>query len=596
MAYNDQRSLEESGSLMRNYKRIAITGFVIILSIVLSDPTALCKPPEGSDLQLIIIPAEATVTVGEQLQFRVEIKNDGDMDPSGIDVQWQVMGGVGQISSDGLFAASDKPGRGVVRASAKVDKKQLTAYALMKVAEGEGQPGPDRRIVVIIRPESVVVPPGGSQEFTVEPVGDTQWRIIPPMAGSITPEGVFAAGQNTGKAIVVATVQTADGKGTGRANILVSGDEIPSPGPKLKLHIKPKHARVGKGGSTDFAVEVTGLEDQYLLEWEVNPAKLGHIVGSGNKVSFIAGNESEGRALVTVKLKTKTEIGMDWATADVGGAAKSPPTKVKVTVIPESASVKVGESMLFAANITSDAIARPSWSVAPKKIGTIDENGLFTAAAPGWGLIISKVDMGRGIGVGQAKVFVGTETSVPFGIAISPQKAETRANGDPVKFTVTDTQGSPVMDVPIRWKVVPGSLGSVDQTGTFVPGSKAGNALITAKVEGAKGGGMAQARVTITTGARSTGRLNVTIDGPDSPTIGGQYEYTVSVTDSEGNPVEFTEAEIKCRVVPPKLGTVTLTGEKAVFTPSAAGRGVIICEVKAPQGSGTGRISITINN
>jgi len=392
---------------------------------------------------------------------------------------------------------------------------------------------------------------------------------------------------------VVATVQTADGKGTGRANILVGGDEILSPGPKLKLNIKPKHARVDKGGSTNFAVEVTGLEDRYPLEWEVNPTELGHIVGSGTQVSFIAGNELEGRALVTVKLKTKTEIGMDWATVDVGGTAKSPPIKVKVTVIPESASVKVGESVLFAANITGDAIAQPSWSVAPKKIGTIDESGLFTAAAPGWGLVIGKVDIGRGIGVGQARVFVGTETSEPFRIVISPQKAETRANGDPVKFTVTDTQGRLVTDVPIQWKAVPGSIGSMDQTGTFVPGSKAGHALITARVQGAKGGSMAQARVTITTGARA-GRLTVTIDGTDSPAMESQYVYTVSVTDSEGNLVEFADAELKCRVVPAKLGTVTWTGTNAVFTPGAAGRGVIIFEVETSQGSGTGRISITV--
>ena len=590
MAYNDQHSLEESDSLMRNCKRLVITGFVILLSIVLSDPAALCKLPE---LQLIIIPAEATLNAGEQLQLRVEIKNDGDIDPSGIDVKWQVMGSIGEISSDGVFAASDTPGRGVVRASAKVDKKQLTAYALVKVAEGEAPPGTKRRIVVVVRPESVVVPPGGSQAFTVEPVGDTQWRLIPPMAGSITPEGVFTAGQNSGKAIVVATVQTADGKGTGRANILVGGDEILSLGPKLKLNIKPKHARVDKGGSTNFAVEVTGLEDRYPLEWEVNPTELGHIVGSGTQVSFIAGNELEGRALVTVKLKTKTEIGMDWATVDVGGTAKSPPIKVKVTVIPESASVKVGESVLFAANITGDAIAQPSWSVAPKKIGTIDESGLFTAAAPGWGLVIGKVDIGRGIGVGQARVFVGTETSEPFRIVISPQKAETRANGDPVKFTVTDTQGRLVTDVPIQWKAVPGSIGSMDQTGTFVPGSKAGHALITARVQGAKGGSMAQARVTITTGARA-GRLTVTIDGTDSPAMESQYLYTVSVTDSEGNLVEFADAELKCRVVPAKLGTVTWTGTNAVFTPGAAGRGVIIFEVETSQGSGTGRISITV--
>jgi hypothetical protein len=582
----------EGESFMCNHKKTTITEFVIISLIIFSCSTVLCELLEGSQLQIIIIPAEVTLTVGEQLQFRAEIRNDGTVDLSGIDVEWKAMGSIGEISADGVFTASDKPGRGMVRASAKVNEKQLTAYALVKVAEGEAPPGVEKRIVVIVRPDSVVLPPGGSQKFTAEPAGDTQWRAIPPRAGSITPEGIFTASQNSGKGIVVATVRTDDGTGTGRANILVSGIEKSSPGPKLKLHIKPKHAQVDLGGSADFEVEVTGLKDQYPLEWEVNPAELGHTAGTGGKVSFVAGN-TEGRALVTVKLRTETEIGMDWATVDVGRSGKFPPAKIKVSVIPQDASIKAGESMLFAVNIVGNAVARSSWSVAPKKIGIIDENGLFTAAAPGWGLVIAKVDMEGGIGVGQAKVFVGTETSMPLRVTISPQNAETRTNGDPVKFAVTDVQGRPVTDMPIHWKVVPGNLGSMDQTGTFVPGSKAGHALITAKVEGAEGSGMAQARVTITSHI-GTGRLRVTIDGPDSLTIGSQYVYNASVTDSEGGTVKFTEAEFKCRVVPSKLGTVVWAGENAIFTPSVAGRGVIIVEVEAPQGTGTGRISITV--
>ena len=582
---------EERNSLMRDSKRMIITGFVIILSIFLSDLTALCKPPEEPQLQLIVIPAEATLIAGDQLQFKAEIKNDGNTEASG--VEWQVMGGIGEVSANGLFTASHKAGRGMVRANVKVGNKRLTAYALVKIAEGGAPSEAKRRIVVIVRPESTVLSPGGAQKFTVEPAGDAQWRVIPPKAGLVTPEGVFTASQDPGKAIVIATVQTEDGKGTGRAEVLIGSSEALSPGPKLKLHISPKHARVDVSGSTDFEVKITGPEGQYPLEWEVNPTELGHIEGAGDRVLFAAGNELEGRALVTVRLKTESEIAMDWATVDVGRPGGFPSSKVKVLIVPKDASVKVGDSVLFAADITGDPTARPSWSVAPKKIGSIDENGLFTATAAGWGLIIAKVDIGKAMGVGQARIYVGTSTSAPLRIAISPQKAETHVGGDPVKFTVTDAQGMQVADTPIYWKLVPGNMGSIDQTGLFVPGSKPGQALITARAEGAKGSGMAQARVTITTHT-STGRLRVTIDGPDSLTIGGQYLYDASVTDSEGNFVESAGLELKWRVVPSKLGELVAAGLKGTFTPNAGGRGVIILEVKAPQGTGTGRISITV--
>jgi hypothetical protein len=576
---------------------------ILFLPSIFIASTALCEAAEESELQSIVIPAEATLTGGEQLQFRIEIKNDGNIDVSSVNVEWKVMGGIGDISSDGLFTASQKAGRGMVRASAKIDKKQLTAYALVKIAEGSSPPR-DRRIVVIVRPESVTLAPGSLQEFTVEPAGNTQWRVIPPKAGSITLEGLFTAGQSTGKAIVVATVRTGDGEGTGRANIVVSSDGIPSPA-KLKLNIKPSHARVDRGGSADFEVEVTGLSDQYPLEWEVSPSELGYIVGTGSRISFNATNESEGRALITVKLRTETEIGMDWATVDVGGPGNFPSTKLKIFVVPEEASIKVGESVPFTVNTTGDTVQGVKWSVAPKKIGTIDENGLFSAAAPGWGLVIAKFNMEKGIGVGQARIFVGAEaskpskvssgvvTSGPFRIAISPQKAETHANGDPVKFTVTDTQGNPLTGIPIRWKVVPSSLGSIDQTGTFVPGSQEGYALITAKVEGAKGSSIAQARVMITSQA-GRGRFRVVVTGPESLRIGDSYDYSASVIDSEGATVEFAEAEFEWRVVPPKLGQMIGDAASVRFTPAVAGRGVIIVDVKTPQGTGTGRISITV--
>ena len=151
---------------MCNHKKMAIAGLIITFLISLIPSTALCKPPGGktSDggqsggespdsprTRLIIVPSGLTLSVGEQSQFRVEIIDDGDVDLSEVETRWQVMGSIGEISPDGLFTASNRPARGIVRATVELDR-ELVAYALVNVAEGDVPPGNNRRLVVIVRP------------------------------------------------------------------------------------------------------------------------------------------------------------------------------------------------------------------------------------------------------------------------------------------------------------------------------------------------------------------------------------------------------------------------------------------------------------
>jgi hypothetical protein len=383
---------------------------------------------------------------------------------------------------------------------------------------------------------------------------------------------------------------------------LITGDKLPSPGPKLKLNIVPKHARVDDGGSVEFEAKLTGLKGQYpALEWRANPTDLGDFPEgtTGYTALFTANDGGQGRVLVTVSLNTETEIAMGWATVDIGGPGEFP-SKVKVSVEPEECSMVIGDKpFTFTANgVPTEQTAQLTWSVAPKRLGTIDDAGNFTPTAPGWGLIITKLDTEKGIAVGKAKVYVGTAGSLPVVITIEPLTAETSVNGG-VTFEarVTDMQDNLVTDTPIQWKAVPGSLGTISETGVFSAGSKPGHVLITAKVVGPKGSATAQARVTINSSvatgfATGTGKLQVTVSGPESVSVNGTYTYIAFVEDV----VDPGELEFKWRVASPSIGKVT-AGEPgtATFTPRKAGRCVIIVDVKGPQGTGTGRISITVN-
>jgi hypothetical protein len=598
---------------MSKYKRVTITSLAIVLFILFAGSTALCKPPDdkpGKPEPKIVIKegeneiTEVTLTVGDTRLFKAEIVDDESIVMSQVDVEWRVLGAIGEITPDGFFTAT-KVGRGMVGASAKVDKKPLTAYVVVKVSEGEPPPGEGKRIVVAVSPDFVDLAPGERtlEPFTAIPDGDTQWRVVPPRIGYIEQDGNkcwFTAGANTGKGIVIATVQTQDGKGTGRATVMVVDGKLPLPGQKLKLNVTPKHARVGNGGSVEFEAKVTGSKAQYELVWEVNPENLfgGVDPVEGERTTFTAGDK-DGRALVIAKIQTETEFAMDWATVDIGGPGKFP-SKVKISVDPEEWSMVVGGEKLFAAEgVPADQIAQFMWSVAPKRIGTIKPDGTFQAEAPGWGLIIAKLDTEKGVAVGKAKVYVGntgiTVGSLPLAIKIEPlTSTATTVNGNSVEFQVLDMQTSnPVTDTPIQWKAVPSSLGSIIETepskAEFTPGSKAGYVLITTKVVGPRGSATAQARVTI-----SIGRLEVEVSGELEPVTNGTYEYKASV-EVENNTVDSNDLEFKWRLAPPSIGKLTGDSNTATFTPRKAGRCVIVVDVQGPQGTGTGRISITVN-
>jgi len=585
---------------------------------------------EKLKLELMIVSGgkildEIILQVKAQIQLSLQVKNgDGitltDVDPT--NVEWKVTGNLGTVTG-GMLTADDKPGRGAILVTATVNGEKLSANIKLNVAEGETPPGPTKKIKVIIDPESVELLKNGTQTFTViEPTlkaGDiVQWLVVPSRIGSIVNidnNGSFTAGQNTGKGLVVATVQSGDSIGTGKASIRVSSD-ITKSSPKLELKVKPEYTRVDVNGTTTFEADVKGPDKntQYSVQWEVKPDDLGSIQPViGDKVTFSAGT-TLGKALITATLHVGDEILTDWAVAEVVGEEKPYPAKFKVVISPESASLQVGGSpQNFTASIVGfdssvDLPVSWSWSVAPKKLGSVDPpNGSktvsFTALEPGWGMLIVKADdsNGRSMNVGKAKIFVSGKDGQNQKITIIPQSAETEPGGN-VEFRVVDMNGNPLTGV-ITWKAVPDKLGTIDGTGsiiTFKAGDQAGHVLIMAKVGDGKGLGNAQARLTI---RNAYGKLKAIITGPQSLSrINGtdNYEtgnYKVSVTDSKGNKLDLTGAniDIEWRVVPNHLGTFDGTGESVSFTPTIAGRGVIMVEVNTSQGKITGRLSITVD-
>jgi len=591
---------------MKESQKFLFTFFIIVLIFVFTVPIAFSKQPENQKPELVISPAEAILTLPDgTATFTLTVENGDGVS----EVKWRVTGSIGEITPIGpltaKFTAGDKAARGAVIATAKVNGIQLTATALVKIAEGAAPQVTTKRIPVTVSPNPAPpLAPGDTQDFDVTPSGDSvQWRVIPGRIGTIDQTGLFTAIQ-PGKGLVVVTVKVGDSVGTGKASVVVSGDKT-KPSPKLELSVKPEYARVDANGSTEFVADVKGVEKNTLssVQWKVEPGNLGSIQpDTGDKVTFSAGT-TLGKALITATLQVENEILTDWAVAEVVGDEKPNPAKFKVAISPESASLQVGDSPQFTASIVGSSVDLPvswSWSVAPKKLGSVtppngDKTVSFTALEPGWGMLIVKADSnGRSMNVGQAKIFVSGKDGQNQKITIIPQSAEVNAGGS-ADFTVVDMNGNPLTGVSITWKAVPDKLGTISGTGstiTFKAGDQAGHVLIMAKVGDSRGLGNAQARLTI---RNAYGKLKAIITELQPLRINEASNYVVSVTDSNGNKLDLTGANIEWRVVPNHLGAFDGTGESVFFTPTIAGRGVIMVEVNTSQGKITGRLSITVD-
>jgi len=586
--------------------------------IALIVPIVLSKQPDGNnpqpkpDIKLTINPAQANLEVGETQQFTLEAKGGNGVVPPNVD--WQATGGVGKIDQSGLFTAGSTPGRGAVVATVKVNDTTITATALVKVAEGGVPPGPAKRINVAIDPPFANLPMDGEETFSVvppPPMGSTiKWRVVPSRLGTIDDGGNFKAGQVTGKGMVIATVKTDDSEGTGKANVTVTSDATGNNGrSKIDIDVKPEYSNVKKGESTELQAMIKGLNQTIApynqVSWYVDPDRGTITPSTGERVTFEA-KAKEGPALIKATLTIDSKTFTDWAIVEIGDE-KTNPAKFKVVVEPASLTLSVDgsgypKSAVFTANVNGTPADLPinwSWSITPNKLGSIAGSGktiTFTALEPGWGMIIAKAGNGKSLGVGQAKIYVVGKGGKPFRLSILPPVEWAETGGAPVTFNAVDENGSPVTDV--IWKAVPGNLGNFVANGdelTYNPGNKAGHVLIMAKAAG-KGLGTAQARLTIT-GQNAYGKLIAVITGNPSPSISKLETYTVSVTNSSGE-VELTNAQIEWRLAPNNLGNIIpssgigLVETTATFTKK--GKGVIMAEIKTPEGNVTARLAITV--
>ena len=237
-----------------------------------------------------------------------------------------------------------------------------------------------------------------------------------------------------------------------------------------------------------------------------------------------------------------------------------------LTVSPDTATLAEGATQQFTVT-GQDAEGDPvsplppvTWTV-NGGIGTIDAEGLFTAAAAGTGSVTATVDT-----VSDTSGEVVVTAPQLATLTVSPDTA-TLAEGATQQFTVTgqDAEGDPISPLPpVTW-TVNGGIGTIDADGLFTA-TAAGTGSVTA---------------TAGTVSDSSGTISVTaiqvpvkylIVSPETASLvqSTTQQFTVTAKDADGSTISPTPAVTWS--VEGGIGTI---GADGLFTATTVGSGSV---------------------
>jgi len=146
----------------------------------------------------------------------------------------------------------------------------------------------------------------------------------------------------------------------------------------ISVQLAPTNATVNVGATVQFTPTVTNSTSG--VAWTVSPSSLGTISSSGLFTAVTAG----GGTITATSMQDTTKSAS--ASITVSATPSPPAHTITVTITPSALSLNVGAKAQFTATLTNSTQG-VTWS-ATKSIGTIDKNGVLTAAmTPGTGTV-----------------------------------------------------------------------------------------------------------------------------------------------------------------------------------------------------------------
>jgi hypothetical protein len=209
------------------------------------------SPPPPTLTQIVLTPATAVLPSGGTQQFTAEGRlSDGSI--TSVSVTYSATGGT--ITTGGLYTAGQIAGNYQVTATQQGGT--LAGSANVTVTA----PPPPTLTQIVLTPATVVLPPGGTQQFTAEGrLSDGSITSVSvtysATGGTITSGGLYTAGQIAGNYQVIATQQ--GGTVAGSADITVT-----APPPAVAFSVTPLKADFGnvrtKPSTVSFVVQNLG--------------------------------------------------------------------------------------------------------------------------------------------------------------------------------------------------------------------------------------------------------------------------------------------------------------------------------------------------
>jgi|GEM_PF-1399139 len=235
-----------------------------------SDRSFLIISEKAGRYKVKLKPRQNTVESGASVKFEAEVFSEDGAQVFPSHLVWKVIpDGLGSITSEGLFTAGDKSisGKVVVQLPAELGRGQDAASVRIS---NQG------RHTVKINPPKASLRPGQMIQFSAAvsngkgaPVGDVRilWKVQPENLGTISPQGIFTAGQTIRSGTVVAELPPELGGARAIAPITISSYQV-------KINIPPNQYNIHPGDQIVFSATVrdangNDLTGSAVFEWEL---------------------------------------------------------------------------------------------------------------------------------------------------------------------------------------------------------------------------------------------------------------------------------------------------------------------------------------
>jgi PGF-pre-PGF domain-containing protein len=397
------------------------------------------------------------------------------------------------------------------------------------------------------------------------------WTSTNETVGTINETGTFTALAEG----IVAITATADGI-SGSAAVAVSAEESVLE----SITVAPTAAALEINDTElfeataldQFGNAMTGVE----VTWTSSNTTVGTIAENGTFTALAAG---------TATITAAADEVSGTATVTVNGEEPVEPVTTSITVAPTTTTLEINGTEQFSATALDQfgsAMTGVSvtWASGNATVGTIDEDGLFTALAEGTATITATAENK----FAEATVTVTAEESVLTGITVAPA-TPTLAIDETESFTATilDQFGSTMTDIDVEWASSNETVGTIDTNGLFTALAE-GTANVTATADEVSG----TATVTVTAGGPAEPVATRIEVAPltTAATVNETVNFSAMVYDQFD--AELPEAAVEWTSSNETIGTIDANG---TFTALAAG----ITTVTATAGDAFASAVVTVS-